>query len=133
MHQAPSGGLAAKGLRDPQRLGEDRAVFEARVVALDGHGAGEVGADYHAKGFFFDTSAGELRGRPIKPRLDLGPSALEPSEPAEDGDVVAMSIEPLQRFSVALDKLAVRSNRFRPRSFKRLALANGSTNADWCC
>ena len=124
MHQAPSRELAAKDLRDPQRLGEDRAVFEARVVALDGHGAGEVGADYHAKGFFFDTSAGELRGRPIKPQLDLGPSALEPSEAAEDRDVVAVRIEPLQRFRIALNKLAVRSDRFRPRSFKRFRVAH---------
>jgi hypothetical protein len=68
MHEPPSCRLAAKQLRYAKRLGEGRAVFQTRVVALDRDGAGEVGADDHVQVFLFDTSAGELRGRPIKAR-----------------------------------------------------------------
>jgi hypothetical protein len=53
-----------------------------RVLALDRHGAGEVRADDHAQVFLFDTSAGELRSRPIKARRGLSPSTLEAAEPA---------------------------------------------------
>ena len=54
--------------------------LQTRVLALDRHGAGEVGADDHVQVFLFDTSAGELRGRPIKAQRGLSPSTLEAAE-----------------------------------------------------
>jgi hypothetical protein len=129
MHEAPSGGLAAKQLRDAERLGEDRTVLQTRVVALDRHDAGEAGADDHAEIFFFDTAARKLGGRPIKTRLGFGPSTLEAAEAAEDGDVVGVGIEALQRLRIALDEFAIGSDRFGPRDGKGFPVALASSTS----